>query len=325
MTKRNIKSVTVRAEVDGSGHITGYASTFTREPDWVGDVVAKGAFAECLERIKADGTVLPLLYNHDQSLDSFIGRVTSIEEDEHGLLFSADFDETESAQRARQLAMDGRLAKFSFAYEILEQEKVELDDGRTANELRKLNVSEVSLVLDPCNPDTSVVEVKGRDEGEGESVGTVYIDVVPRVSDDDAIATQIMKVVFSMAGKGTEEHMAKHKKSGRRNSKADEDAIRQAIALLQGVLGEMADGEPDADEPDEAGANTKAEPDDEDEVNADAPDDGDQNDTDEDEGSATPKGRETEWALLDAYKKALLCAYGVVSKERSHGDGATFR
>ncbi|MBR2682609.1 MAG: HK97 family phage prohead protease, partial [Atopobiaceae bacterium] len=136
MPQRNIKSVTAKADIDGAGHITGYAATFTREPDWVGDVIAKGAFAECLERIKASGTVLPMLYNHDQALESFIGRVTSIEEDDHGLLFSADFDETVSAQRARQLAMDGRLAKFSFAYVILDQCEVELEDGRKANELR---------------------------------------------------------------------------------------------------------------------------------------------------------------------------------------------
>ena len=154
------KSVTVKANVDDSGHITGYASTFTREPDWAGDVVAKGAFADWLGYVKSEGVTVPLLYNHDQSLDSFIGKVTSIEEDEHGLLFTADFDNTAHAQRARELAMDGRLAKFSFAYMIIDQGPVTLEDGRKANELRKLDVDEVSLVLSPCNPDTSVVDVK---------------------------------------------------------------------------------------------------------------------------------------------------------------------
>ena len=158
MTKT--KSVDAKATVDGNGRITGYASTFTREPDWAGDVVAKGAFADWLNKVERDGTAVPLLYNHDQSLDSFIGRVTSIGEDEHGLLFTAEFDATEKAQRARELAMDGRLAKFSFAYMILDQGPVTLEDGRKANELRKLDVDEVSLVLSPCNPDASVVDVK---------------------------------------------------------------------------------------------------------------------------------------------------------------------
>ncbi|MBR3384753.1 MAG: HK97 family phage prohead protease [Atopobiaceae bacterium] len=259
MPQRNTKSVTAKAEVDGSGLITGYAATFTREPDFVGDVIAKGAFAECLRRIEAEGATLPMLYNHDQSLDSFIGRVTSIAEDDHGLLFTAEFDETESAQRARQLAMDGRLAKFSFSYLVLDEAPVELEDGRRANELRRLDIDEVSLVLSPCNPDTSVVEVKGAAQGE---------------------------------------------KAGRRNSKADEDAIRQAIALLQGVLGEEAEDDHET------------------------PGEGDQNDandaegtTEGGEGEATPKGREDESEDIEAYRKqALLSAYGIDthSKEGNH-------
>lgn len=163
--ERLTKSVDVKVDAADNGSITGYASTFTREPDWAGDVVAKGAFADWLDAYAKGGTTLPLLYNHDQSLDSFIGRVTDIREDDRGLLFTAEFDATERAQRARELAMDGRLAKFSFAYVVREQGTVILEDGREANELRRLDVDEVSLVLTPCNPDTSVVEVKGADRG----------------------------------------------------------------------------------------------------------------------------------------------------------------
>ena len=71
-----------------------------------------------------------------------------------------------------------------------------MEDGRKANELRKLKIHEVSLVLYPANPETSVVSVK----------------------------------------------------SGRRNSAKDADAIREAITLLQGVLGELDDIEDDAQE-----------------------------------------------------------------------------
>lgn len=156
MTKR----IDAKATVDSNGKITGYAATFIREPDWANDVIAKGAFADWLNHVHEDGVTVPMLYNHDQSLDSFIGRVTDIREDDHGLLFTAEFDGTEKAQRARELAMDGRLAKFSFAYMVLDQGPVTLPDGRKANELRKLSVDEVSIVLSPCNPDTSVVEIK---------------------------------------------------------------------------------------------------------------------------------------------------------------------
>lgn len=44
-------------------------------------------------------------------------------------------------------------------------------------------------------------------------------------------------------------------KAGRRNSQADADAIREAITLLQGVLGELDDTEDDPDGKDKAKAN----------------------------------------------------------------------
>lgn len=194
-----IKIKTFEIKGDG-GNIKGYASTWIREPDSYGDVVAKGAFADSIAHIAESGDSIPLMWNHDSNdLKAFIGTVTKLEEDDKGLYFEADFDNTLEAQRARQLASDGRLKKFSFAYDVLDQAEVELEDGRKANELRKLNIHEISLVMYPANPDTSVIEVK----------------------------------------------------SGRRNSAKDEDKLRQAIALLQDVLGELTDtDEDDTDEPD---------------------------------------------------------------------------
>ena len=164
----NIKTKTVDVKADGAnGSITGYAATFIRQADSYGDVIAKGAFAESIERIKAEGKTIPLLWNHDSfDLKSFIGTVTELAEDDHGLLFTATFDATEEAQRARELASDGRLCKFSFAYAVLDQGSVTLEDGTEANELRKLDLFEVSLVMYPANPDTSVVDVKAAPEPE---------------------------------------------------------------------------------------------------------------------------------------------------------------
>jgi len=156
----NTKTITVEAKAD-NGSISGYAATWTREPDSWGDVIAKGAFAESLATIEETGKAVPLLWNHEaDDLGAFIGTVTAMAEDDHGLYFEATFDGTDKAQRARELAADGRLAKFSFAYDVLDAGEVELEDGRKANELRKLNIHEVSLVMYPANRDTSVVEVK---------------------------------------------------------------------------------------------------------------------------------------------------------------------
>lgn len=199
-----IKTKTFDIKADANGAIVGYASTWTREPDSYGDVVAKGAFAECIGRLKEEGRNIPFLWNHDaMNLKAFIGTVTDLTEDDHGLKFEAVFDDTEEAQRARQLAHDGRLCKFSFAYDVLEAGEITLEDGRKANELRKLNIHEVSLVMYPANSDTSVVSVK----------------------------------------------------SGRRNSKSDEDIIKQIIALANQLLND----EVDDTEEEPAGSEAKSE------------------------------------------------------------------
>ena len=182
-----IKSKTYEVKAN-AGSITGYASTWTREPDSYGDVVARGAFLESIEQIKVSGKVLPLLFNHDgNNLNYYIGTVTELAEDDHGLRFTASFDDTPEGQRARQLASDGRLAKFSFAYDVLDQGEVELEDGRTANELRKLNIYEVSLVLYPANPDTSVVSVKAgrRNRKTDEDIIRQIITLANQLLDDE--------------------------------------------------------------------------------------------------------------------------------------------
>lgn len=156
------KTFELKAE---NGVISGYAATWIREPDSYGDVIAPGAFKDCLEALKKEGKVLPLLWNHDSyDIDSYIGTVMDLEEDDHGLKFTASFDDTKEAQRARELAATGRVVKFSFAYEILDQATIKLEDGREANELRKLNIFEVSLVMYPANPDTSIIDVKSAEK-----------------------------------------------------------------------------------------------------------------------------------------------------------------
>lgn len=239
------KTVEVKAAIDDNGYIKGYASTWTREPDFVGDVVAKGAFAESIARLKESGETLPLLFNHNcDDLDSYIGKVDLLEEDEHGLLFGAPFDNTEKAQRARELAQDGRLSKFSFAYDVLDQAPVTLADGRKANELRKLNIHEVSLVLNPCNPDTSVIDVKSADEGEKTMDDEVK-------SDEQVIAKAVVEITPVI-------------KSGRRNSAKDADELRKvqsaANQILEVVNGLLADDEAETtDEVDEGEAEKSAE------------------------------------------------------------------
>lgn len=205
------KSFEMKAD-EGSGTISGYFSTYDREPDSYGDVIAEGAFTDTIKRREESGHPFPLCWNHD--LDQIIGKVDSIEDTEKGPLMTASFFNTQLAQEKREIVKSGVVYQFSFAYDIQDAGQVTLEDGRKANELRKLDLYEVSIVPIPANQNAVMTEVKADD---------------PEV------------------------------KAGQRNSKKDADAIREAITLLQGVLGELEDTEEAPEGEDEAKANTAVE------------------------------------------------------------------
>lgn len=197
--KNAIASVKYAEDESGNGFIEGYASTWHKVPDAYGDIVAKGAFAKSLAKYEETGRSIPFLWSHEMGeLKSYIGTCKA-DEDEVGLHFIATFDDTEEAQRVRQLYKDGRMSKFSFAYDTLDSAIVTLEDGTKANELRELDIFEISAVLVPANSFAEVIDVK----------------------------------------------------SGKRNSAADEQTIRNAIALLQEILGEVVDNDDSSENNDE--------------------------------------------------------------------------
>ena len=64
-----IDAAALFAKSQREGMFTGYASTFGGEPDLAGDVVAPGAFAQSIKRLRrARGTWPPLLWQHDTSI-----------------------------------------------------------------------------------------------------------------------------------------------------------------------------------------------------------------------------------------------------------------
>ena len=203
---------------DDSGKISGYFATYDRIPDSYGDVIAKGAFTETIQNRKDSGHPFPLCWGHD--LNQIIGAVypEDIEETEKGPLMTASFFNSPLAQEKREIVKAGVVYQFSFAYDVLDSGEVTLDDGTKANELRKLDLFEVSIVPIPANPRAEVTDIKA-------TVAEAVVKIVPEL-DEEA-----MKDVLE--------------KAGRRNSKKDAEAIRQAITLLQGVLDNEEEDEPE--------------------------------------------------------------------------------
>ena len=146
------------AKADDAGTISGYFSTYDRDPDSYGDIVAPGAFNETIEKRKESGHPFPLCWNH--SMDQIIGAVDTIEETEKGPLMTAHFFDTPLAQEKRELVKEGVVYQFSFAYEIVKDGNVTLDDGTKAHELRQVDLFEVSIVPIPANQHAQVTDIK---------------------------------------------------------------------------------------------------------------------------------------------------------------------
>ena len=159
---RLVKEFAVQFKDEGNGYIEGYASTWIREPDSYGDIVKEGAFKRSLAERWNGGKGIPFLWAHKMDdLGAYIGTADA-EEDDKGLFFRAYFNDSAEAQKVRGLYKAGALKKFSFAYDVLDAGEVKLEDGRKANELRELDLYEISAVLVPANDDAGVVDVKAR-------------------------------------------------------------------------------------------------------------------------------------------------------------------
>lgn len=151
---------TVQANPEQAG-FTGYASTWTRTPDYAGDVVVKGAFSKTLADWDAKGRAIPLLWLHDDgNPNAYIG-VAKCTEDDHGLKVEAVLDtDNPTAKQVYKLLKGGQVSEMSFAYRVIDSATVEVENGDKANELRELDLLEVSVVPHGCNPDTSIDDVK---------------------------------------------------------------------------------------------------------------------------------------------------------------------
>ena len=185
------KEFSLIKSADDAGIISGYFSTYDRTPDSYGDVIAKGAFTETIAKRKESGHPFPLCWNHD--LNQIIGSVNpeDIRDTDKGPLMTASFFNSELAQEKREIVKSGVVYQFSFAYDVLEAGPTELENGTKVNELRKLDLFEVSIVPIPANQNAVMTDVKaGRrnsksDEGKIKQAIALLQSVLDTEDSDD--------------------------------------------------------------------------------------------------------------------------------------------
>lgn len=186
MPEHLYKSFELKA--DEVGGISGFFSTYDKEPDSYGDIIEPGAFTETLKKREESGHPFPLCFNHDFS--AVIGAVDTVKDTEKGPYIEAHFLDTQLAQDVRKMLQSGAIYQFSFAYDVLGAREPDEEEKKKgiSNVLTKVDVFEVSVVTVPANQNAVATEIKAHTEPET--------------------------------------------KQGKRNSKADEDVIKDAIAQL---------------------------------------------------------------------------------------------
>ena len=158
MAEHLYKSFELKANEAGS--ISGFFSTYDKEPDSYGDIIDPGAFTETIKKREESGHPFPLCWNHDFS--AVIGAVDSVKDTEKGPFIEAHFLDTQLAQDVRKMLQSGAVYQFSFAYDVLNNRaptQEEQEKGVT-NVLTKVDVFEISVVTVPANQNAVATEVK---------------------------------------------------------------------------------------------------------------------------------------------------------------------
>ncbi len=179
----------VKADDGEAGTFEAIVSVFGNV-DYAGDRILEGAFANSLERWKASGDPIPVIWSHQwHDPAAYIGSVdpSNIEElpagsddlpdsirEFGGLRIKADLDTDDpNGAKVAKLLKSRVVREFSFAYDVIDEAKNEDDN---INELLEIDLIEVGPTLKGANPLTELVGAKAFDEAFARVAATLDTD-----------------------------------------------------------------------------------------------------------------------------------------------------
>jgi HK97 family phage prohead protease len=170
-TKKNIapvqyKSLTVKeAQLDDTGKkVSGYLAVFgVKDSD--SDILIKGCFAKSINERGPESSSngkIAFCWQHD--IKDPIGLFTTLKEDNFGLYFEAELDDTDAvpiAKRALAQMKSGTLNQFSIGYQYV-WDKIEYDESVDAFIVKEVNLFEGSVVTLGANSYTYFAGMKSE-------------------------------------------------------------------------------------------------------------------------------------------------------------------
>ena len=191
--KRNFAVTELRAVEDGEQRkIVGYAAVFNTEArinSWLIEKIEPGAFAKTIA-----GDDIRSVWNHDSNFvlgRNKAGTLTLIE-DERGLRSENIPPDTQWA-RDFQVSIDrGDVTQMSFAFEVIDQEWLDNEDGTETRTIKEVRLFEVSPVTFPAYTDTTVA-LRSLESARGSRQQTKMPDY-SFLKDEDEVFRSIMGV-----------------------------------------------------------------------------------------------------------------------------------
>ena len=161
--KRNIiyKTTLTADDDDGTGKISGYASTYNT-PDLSGDVMLPGCYDAVLQKIEKSGVMPVMFFSHDH-WSVPCGRWESIKSDDTGLYvtgrINTDLESGKEIYSALKFgSMSGLSVGFSFSPDGAEDNDAGGFDFKSIDDL-----FEISICAMPCNQNARIDAVKSFD------------------------------------------------------------------------------------------------------------------------------------------------------------------
>ncbi len=165
-TKLEHKSLKTTARTSTElGEFSAIAAAYSIDRD--GDQIVRGAFRNTIERWQASGKRIPLHWNHSPVPKDIVGSIDpdSMREIDDGLYVRGKLDiaKSDNARDVWELVKNS-VVSLSFGY--LATDKATRNDG--VQELRELDLFEISLVAAPANADTRILSYKSADTNAAE-------------------------------------------------------------------------------------------------------------------------------------------------------------
>lgn len=140
--------------------LIGYGAAFDNV-DSYGDVIKKGAFKKTIKERVNKGRV-KLMNSHGYSVDDVLGTILKAEEDDYGLLFSAEFSKVQSSQDVRTKMIEGHVNRLSIGFNTVKEHygNEKNDENPSLRYLDEVKLYEISPVAFPANENAVVVSIK---------------------------------------------------------------------------------------------------------------------------------------------------------------------